>query len=64
MEMIEILSAVLGVVVLVGWYWLAKMNNIIGLFFRVIWNFWFKLISLIPFFGWVSRFIIENNEND
>lgn len=64
MEMIEILSGILAIVLLVVWYLLAKMNNIFGLFFRAIWNFWFKLFSLVPLFGWLSRFIIENKEND
>lgn len=60
----DIVSGVLAIVMLVAWYQLAKMKNIIGIFLRTIWNFWFKIFSFIPFLGWMSRFVISANEKE
>lgn len=62
--MSECLMVLLGLVALVAYYLLARMDNIIGLILRTIWNFWFKLFSLIPLLGWMSHFIITKNEED
>lgn len=62
--MTEGLLALGALVILIAWYFLGKMDNVIGLIFRVIWNFWFRLFSIIPFLGWTSRFIITMNEKD
>lgn len=60
----EWLIGVLCLFILIIYYLIAKMDNIIGLIFRAIWNFWFKIFSCIPFFGWMSHFIITMNEED
>ena len=64
MSEMETVEALGGLIVLVVWYFLGKMDNIIGKIFRVIWNFWFRIFSMIPLLGWTSRFIITMNEKD
>lgn len=61
---LEFIMACIGVVILLAWYFVGKMDNIIGKIFRVIWNFWFKLFALIPLMGWTSHFIITMNAED
>lgn len=62
----EYVGGLLAIIVLVVMYKIAKMDNIIGSIFRTItlWNFWFKLFSLIPLCGWMSHFIVTNNKEE
>lgn len=60
----EFVSVIFAVLVLVAWYFIAKMDNIIGLVFRGLWNFSFKIMSFIPLLGWLSHFVITMNDED
>lgn len=43
---------------------LAKQKNPLGRIARGFWNISFKFVSFIPFFGWMSHFIIADTEQE
>lgn len=68
---IDTISGIGAIVVLVAWYFIAKGDNLLCRFMRVIWNFWFSLFAglfgLIPVIGelledLLARLIINTPE--
>lgn len=50
---------VLCLIIVIAWNIVGRMDNIVGMIFRVWWNFAIKICSFIPFMGWMTIFLID-----
>ena len=57
-------AIIIAIVVWIAIGLIARTDTIIGKILRVIWNVLFSIAAIIPFCGWMTRFVITKNEEE